>query len=114
MDEMTLYTRTTLIDAIGAALSTREPNQIDSAQRLLRMKCHQHKVSWLVFLFEEALPVIKPQTTAMAPGSFLQLDRMSYKCPYCSNKVFGSEMGLKAHLGRKHHDKKSDWSIKIQ
>lgn len=111
MAEMTLYTRTTLIDGVDAALKSRKPEAIFAIQDLLKIKCNQHNMSWLTFLVDEALPAINlsPKESIM-----INLDNSELlKCPYCSNREFKSIMGLNSHLGKKHHDKKANWSREI-
>lgn len=109
MAEMTIYTRTTLIEAIESALKSRKPEDIYAIQHSLKIKCNQHKMSWLTFLVDEALPAIN--MNAKQTLTFF-VESESLTCPYCDGREFKSAMGLKAHLGKMHHDKKANWSIK--
>jgi hypothetical protein len=103
MAEMTTNTRTTLIDGVEEALKSRELKKIYAIQDLLKIKCHQSSIPWLTFLVDEVLPYMDKRSTIS----------IKKQCPYCERGEFSNETALKAHLGRKHQDKKSEWSQKI-
>jgi hypothetical protein len=122
--KMSDSTRLRLIDRLLNALELDDINQIEAAERLLQLKCFEARIRPVHFLLYEVVPVITapPQPSRsveppMGRGYLPDLDaeNLSYvaasHCPFCGKVVNGS-VGLKAHFGRKHKDRQSEWSGK--
>lgn len=92
-----------LVDMSRAAIESDDMVELRRVELLLRMKCSQAGVSWLAFLAKYVFSVEKQQAIGIVD--------VASCCPYCE-KELGSSSAMKAHLGRKHADKKSEWSGK--
>jgi hypothetical protein len=95
------YTRLSLIENTVLALESKDPLKIMNAEKVLRVQCHHNKVSMLVFVATEVMPIYL--------GINNEVSKPKIVCEYCSVE-YGSEMALKSHLGRSHKDKKHLWA----
>ena len=109
---MSENTRLTLIDATNKALKSRNVDELHAMQHLLQIKCYQGNVSWLAFIVDEVLPASKRNVPNMKAENEHHFGQRPATCPYCERE-FRNSTGLKAHLGRKHPDKKHEWSNSV-
>lgn len=93
---MNLATKSKLIDDTVNAIKSENPEQIKSVQHILKTICHRQKESWLLFIINEVAPALNPKYA-------------DFDCEYCEQKFYNTQ-GLMSHLGKRHFDKKSEWS----
>jgi hypothetical protein len=101
---MTDFAKVTLNEAVHKAVTTKGEHDVRKAESLLRTLCARHKKSWLMYIFDDVLP-----TMEIATKQVVELKEIV--CPYCEKPV-KNIVGLKAHLGVKHKEFKSEWSLK--
>lgn len=93
-----------MIEAVSRAVETKKEGDVRAAESLVRTLCARRKQSWLLFIFDNVLPMMEVATKGV-------LEVREIECPYCQKPV-KNIVGLKAHLGVKHSDIKEKWSGK--